>query len=408
MTANDGFFREQESPAVLKHGILMRYPDVFAAAAGKTAERVMLLDGYAGRGVYEDGKPGSPMLLLDSAKRTGGFRNVECVFVERNVENFGVLSAVVGEHGAGLNARALHGDLSEHLPAILAEAAGAALFAFLDPFGTALDYDELVGQVLARPTRPPTEVLLHVSVGALRRIAGLLRARIGAFTDADRKTIERVDRFLGGDWWHEIALQASDAEGVATKIAEELIGMYCAHVGKQTGFDWYLFPVRRRPYAAPDYFLVLFTRSRYGLWRFNDSLSKAKCEWQEHWRGRENAVVEGKARRIREAEDAAGVLSLFDDSEVSTPPTLHPPYDEKRMEPRWVEAIEANLAAMFMSGVSFKPQDEILAVYGEVLGDAREKHVAAAIRRLHAAGVTTDTGASKGLSRRLMHPGPNA
>jgi hypothetical protein len=35
VTSNVGFFREQEAPAVLKHGILKRYPVVFASAAGQ-------------------------------------------------------------------------------------------------------------------------------------------------------------------------------------------------------------------------------------------------------------------------------------------------------------------------------------------------------------------------------------
>ena len=89
-----------------------------------------------------------------------------------------------------------------------------------------------------RPQRPPTEALLHVSVNALRRIGGLLRSQHEVLTDADRKTIARVDRFLGGDWWHPIALGATDEEGVATKVAEQLIGMYCQRVGKATGFGW--------------------------------------------------------------------------------------------------------------------------------------------------------------------------
>lgn len=242
VTANAGFFREQEAPAVLKHGILKRYPVVFASAAGGRAPRVVLLDGYAGRGECQDGTPGSPRLLLDAATATGAFRNVECVFVERDATNFDVLRRVVATHGAGLSCTALHGDLTDHIGPILSEATDAALFAFLDPFGTALDFSELTGQILGRPKQPPTEVLLHVSVNAVRRIGGLLRARRDKLSEANRKTIARVDRFLGGDWWHPIALQADDEPGVATKIAEQVVGADCRRVSKDSGSGAFWFP----------------------------------------------------------------------------------------------------------------------------------------------------------------------
>ena len=65
---------------------------------GRTSRRLTL-----GVGKYEDGSPGSPMLLLGAASKTGSFRTVECVFVERDRANFTVLSEVVQSHGAGLS-----------------------------------------------------------------------------------------------------------------------------------------------------------------------------------------------------------------------------------------------------------------------------------------------------------------
>ena len=52
--------------------------------------------------------------------------------------------------------------------------------------------------------------------------------------------------------------------------------------------------------------------------------------------------------------------------------------------------------------------DQIDAVYGEVLGDAREMHVAQAIKNLNMAGITTDPGTTKDIYKRVIRPGPNA
>lgn len=415
VTANTGFFRAPEAPAVLKHGILKRYPVVFASAAGGKAAGVVLLDGYAGRGRYEDGSPGSPMLLLRAASATGSFRAVRCVFVERDKANFTVLSEVVEAHGADLSCCALRGDLSSHLSSILTSAADAALFAFLDPFGTALDYHELTNQILGRPKRPPTEVLLHFSVNAVRRIGGLLRARRDALSDAERKTTERVDRFLGGTWWHPIALETTDEPGVATKIAERVVEEYCRRVGTDTGSGWFAFPVRDRPGLAAEYFLVLFTRHPYAIWRFNDALSQANIEWQQAWRGKSNAKEAAKAAtkvaKQREVEAAQGQMSLLDfhDAALSAPvPDTHEPFNEADEAVRWVRVIEQNLTVLFRKSMPFKLMDHTGVVYGEVLGEAREKHVARALKNLHALGISEDTGVGNGIHSRVLRPGPAA
>jgi three-Cys-motif partner protein len=414
VTSNVGFFREQEAPAVLKHGILKRYPVVFASAAGQLAARVVLLDGYAGRGRYEDETPGSPMLLLDTAARTSSFRNVECLFVERDRANFDELCKVIDEHRtADVSCEAYEGELSSHLDAILDRATDAALFAFLDPFGTALDYDELTQRFLGRPERPSTEMLLHFSVNAVRRIGGLLR-KLGAATearrDADRKTIERVDRFLGGNWWHEIAHGATDEPGSATRIAEQVADRYCRKIAQATNYGALWYPVRDRPDLSPEYFLVLFARHPYAFWRFNDALSKANVEWQEAWRGKANTKATAKATRERELARAHGVMSLFGDEyddTVAAHPEL-PPFDEKAESARWVQTIEANLTTLLQQGAPFRLMDKIGDVYGDTLGLAREMHVKEALGNLHVLGVCPDNGKGKDIHKRTIRPQPAA
>jgi three-Cys-motif partner protein len=414
VTANEGFFDSLEPPAVLKHGILRRYPDVFSSAAGGVTGRVVLLDGYAGRGRYNDGAPGSPILLLDTAARLGSFRRVECVFVELQPENYEVLKQAVEEHGGETRRVSLLGDLSDHLPEIMRSANEAALFAFLDPFGTALDYDELVSVFFGRAKYPATEVLLHFSVGAIRRTAGLLRARASELNEADRKTIARADRFLGGDWWHEVALQMTDQPKVATRVAEKVAADYCGRICAATGCLAMSYPVRSQPDHEPAYYLTLFTRHTYGLWRFNDSLSKAHVEWQEAWRGKANArsltKAEVERERAREAREAGGVMSLFDDvlgwEEAPLVLDQVPPYNENAEAAQWVDEIEGNLRLLLQQGQSFRLSDRIGEVYGSVLGLAREPHVGRALKRLHAAGFSDTDGVGTKLARLVIGPGP--
>ncbi|HEU0086159.1 MAG TPA: three-Cys-motif partner protein TcmP [Pseudonocardiaceae bacterium] len=176
MSGNKDFFRERRAQAVFKHGILSRYPTVFASKTGVADRQVVLLDGYAGRGEYEDGSPGSPLLLARTAKRVQAFRDVTGVYVEKDPDDFANLQQVMAVHGRDTD-RLFPEDLRECLPQVLQLAQGAALFAFLDPFGTALDRAQLVGDLLGRRDRAPVEVLLHLSVSTVARLGGLLRRR---------------------------------------------------------------------------------------------------------------------------------------------------------------------------------------------------------------------------------------
>jgi hypothetical protein len=81
VVANEAFFEREQAAAVLKHGILSRYPRMFATMAGKRTGRVVYFDRYAGPGRYEDGAPGSPLPAIEAARETAKWaREVECLF----------------------------------------------------------------------------------------------------------------------------------------------------------------------------------------------------------------------------------------------------------------------------------------------------------------------------------------
>ncbi len=86
MPASSDFFGQRNAQAVLKHGVLTRYAHYFAGRAGAATQgRVAFIDGYAGEGRYQDGSPGSPLLLASQATRVELFgRNVKLAFVERD------------------------------------------------------------------------------------------------------------------------------------------------------------------------------------------------------------------------------------------------------------------------------------------------------------------------------------
>jgi three-Cys-motif partner protein len=406
VSANEEFFRERRAQAVLKHGILSRYPVVFASKTGWGGRSVMFLDGYAGRGEYEDGTKGSPALLAETAAKVASFRQVTGIYIEKSVKDFANLQHVMARYDRP-NDQVLCGDLRDHLPEVLNASQGAALFAFLDPFGTALDRDQIAADLLCRQDTAPVEVLLHISVSTVARLGGLLRRRRldgVELSPTDQKTIAHADRFLGGEWWRahfEPVHDAADEER-ATEAAMKVARDYEAGIRADTGTMAVSMPIRPKPTDLPKYVLVLFTRHIDGLWYFADAVGKAGREWQGAWR----AAVARKERaklRAKHADD----LGLFDVEEVL--PVLDMPDFEKfgkqyeldhRLE--WEQGVEANIHRVFTQRGPFVLAKRVDDVYGTLLGAASERHAREAVKALHRKGIIANTGVGPTFYRELL------
>ena len=194
------YWGEQGLPSVFKHTLLDKYVPQFAGMTGSRSadKRVVFLDGYAGRGRYEDGTPGSAERIMKIAQHQFANSNLAwtCFFVEQDVDSALALATVVSEYVAnGVDARAHHGAVEEILEEVLAAADRLPLFLFLDPTGLGLPYDVLV-RLLTEKRRdvwPPTEVLLNFSLEAVRRIGGHVGSPHG-----NERTMHRLD--LSGEW----------------------------------------------------------------------------------------------------------------------------------------------------------------------------------------------------------------
>jgi len=382
--SNEEFFATKKAAAVFKHGILSRYPVVFAAKAGMNVQnhRVTFLDGYAGRGRYDDGQSGSPLLLVESAKQVEAFRNVRAIFVERDDDNFANLKQVLDERGSVNKPLLFHASLDACLPEILTLVGDDALFAFLDPFGPALDFALLRSGLLGRPPHPPTEVLLHFSVLSVARMGGALRrARANGvpLIGSDLKSAQRLSRFLGGDWWEEHFAAVSDEsdQGRATRAAMTVADRYRTMVADRTGFMSVSMPVRPRPDLLPKYILVLFTRHAEGVWCFADALGKATREWHAAWMA-----------EVWSRDSAPRQPTLFD----LEPEVFDPDRYERDSKPAWVKTIAGNILRLTETIGPFRIADRVPEVYGTTLGSAWIPHVKAAVRNLHDQGLIVNDG----------------
>lgn len=391
------FFETRQPAATKKHAIVRAYSPAFTAMTGKGNRPVTLLDGYAGEGAYDDGSEGSPLLLLNAAKLLASCGQVTLELVEAKHSKVERLRATLAERHDDdrINVVIREGDLRNHLDDILAGAAGDSLLAFLDPFGVGLPFKDVV-RILKRPSTRQTEVLLHFSAGAVRRLGGLWRSyTAGNDQPTAEAAAQTLDEFLGGTWWRPLA--DSNPGWTIERATSEILLEYVQRVQKATGYAWFIDDVRNQPHhAAVLYYLVLFTAHPMGLWKFAESVSYGKDAWLAHIRELKRQDIE--KRRLLEHE--MGVQTLFgalDGTDGPAPVTLEdvPEPNKKEIDAVLIAEIADNILRL----LGRKPQgikivEHIKSVYGETLGTARQTHACRAVKALHEQGLIDNDGVS--------------
>ncbi len=208
------FFEEPQGAAVFKHALLRQYLRPFVSKTGsRSGRKVAYLDAFAGAGAYDDGSPGSPQLALATAEALSEIRELRCVFVESDKANFERLSGLIKQSSVAETARAMRGDASDYLDEVMQQVAGLPLFAFVDPFGLGIPFDDLVGKLCKRTSwvngrrvGPATEILVNFVHAGVYRNASKIVVRSGDRVQRlnAAAVVERVNATLGGDWWQDI------------------------------------------------------------------------------------------------------------------------------------------------------------------------------------------------------------
>ncbi|TCC18679.1 three-Cys-motif partner protein TcmP [Kribbella sindirgiensis] len=371
---DDPFFVSKQAAAVFKHKLLKVYFPKFAGKAGSNEpdRRLVYVDTHAGRGSYDDGTPGSPLLI---AQNVAGMtqRQIDCLFVEARRSNHQHLKALLEREMPPTAVwDALHGAASEHLNHALSFAADSPLFMFIDPYGLGPTFPE-VTRILNRPRRgfgSKTEVLLNFISGAFARAGGYLR--MNTLTPQRLKTLEHLDEVLNGPWWRDAYLSVDVPSAAVKQIAAE----YARRVGNATGCRSTLIPVKNRAHHVPLYWLVHFTKHQDGVWWMREAASQASAEW----------------RRYCSPPPATDDDTLF---------ALEDPFpgEELTRQQQWIDHIESNARRVLDRAKVINVPVDAEELYGEALGLAWSKHLRQGLARLYDDGLLQPKPLAKDLDK---------
>ncbi|PVB26575.1 hypothetical protein [Mycobacteroides abscessus] len=151
---------------------------------------------------------------------------------------------------------------------------------FEDPTGLGVPYQDLVAAMNRNDSTawPPTEMMINLSLEAIRRIGGHLTS-----ATPNEKTMLRLDEALGGAWWRDELSRGVSPDGVRTVVA-----CFAKQLSDDTKSHVVVVDVRRAPGHQSVYYLIFCTRHTRGVWNFGHCAAQATEDW---WQAADEIAV---------------------------------------------------------------------------------------------------------------------
>ncbi|MGD0805687.1 MAG: three-Cys-motif partner protein TcmP [Candidatus Bathyarchaeia archaeon] len=168
----------QEHTAV-KHQILDGYLHTWISILGGSNLELGYIDGFAGRGVYQDGSIGSPIIAMDTGqnqiskinRKPYGMKKFRCFFVEKNVDNYFCLKEQVESRKStcpDVIPDIRNGVFEEHATEFIEVSKKIPTLFFIDPFGWEVPFEIIKGIL----DNLRTEILFTFMVYDINRFLG--------------------------------------------------------------------------------------------------------------------------------------------------------------------------------------------------------------------------------------------
>ena len=284
---NDDFFVEKKPWSKVKDELLGCYLKPYVAKILYTHKPLAYVDCFAGKGKFDDGNPGSPLIALDifqqglaSTKLTGNAR-IGAAFIDLNYA-----SDLEANLSAYKGIKIVSGAYEDTIEDLLKSKVGHNVFLYIDPYGIkALDCTKF--DTFANGQFNTIELLINMnSFGFIREACNAMgmQFKIGddgffddlveydpTILDTTDKSIEALNRIAGGDYWKEIISRYKSGEIDGYKAEEYFSEQYCQRLGRSYTYVLNM-PIRIQQNQHPKYRMIHATNHPDGCVLMADNI----------------------------------------------------------------------------------------------------------------------------------------
>lgn len=270
MTTESEFFKEKRPWSRIKDEVLENYLAPYLKKVARLEQKIILVDAFAGQGVFDDESKGSPLILCENAERLVPDQYI-AIFVNSDQRCHEILQSALSRLIQKNKVICIHGaaiDLLQELRNVLTT---QTLFIYLDPFGLKGCEFDSIKPYLEREKLYSTEIVVNMSMPTLHRLATYNAVLEGKETDQTISLNQQLTRVLGGDWWKDImwdgSLNPEEKEVNVVKKYQDLLKRYLPFTGSC--------PVREKTGKRTKYYIIFCSRHEAAMLLMNDIMHKA-------------------------------------------------------------------------------------------------------------------------------------
>ncbi len=272
MKTKNEFFKAKRPWSKIKDQIIGSYLVPYLNKVSKLGHKIVIVDAFAGPGIFEDGGKGSPLIICEVAEKQGPGEYL-AIFANMDKESHTKLKEALKKYIETKKAVTIFGKAQDLLEELRNIVENATLFIYLDPFGLTGCEFKLLEPYFGRDKRFSTEIMINMSMPTLHRLStpeAVRERRISLRTEKLNQTLTDI---LGGEYWKEIMWSKMPPQEKEKRIVEKYVSLlkqYLPFVG--------FCPVRERLDRRVKYYMIFASRHPDALVLMNNIMHKAYFE----------------------------------------------------------------------------------------------------------------------------------
>ncbi len=245
---------------------------------------VYIVDCFAGKGDYDDGYDGSPLIAIKAAKKfqddflknknkNKEYFKIHCIFIEYKLSYAKNLEKLLLPYKDIVDYRIIRNDFNKVIGGILSEIKFCPTLFFIDPYGIKTLKRESVEAIVFK--KGAKDVILNYIQEGVERIGGLARKCLKK--DAENisikeiKTIMNLQEFMGG----LDCIEKNEKEALKTYI-EEVIKGNNKNVKDKNKLEAIVFDMRYPHKQDTIYYLIFASRNNNAIKIVKQVFAKSK------------------------------------------------------------------------------------------------------------------------------------
>lgn len=287
---NDDFFIKKKDWSIVKDELLGCYFKPYVSKILHTYKPLVYVDCFAGKGRFDDGKPGSPLIALNIINKCCDRTTMKSVSIEATFIDLYYADALRKNLKEYSWVNIISGKYEENIQTVLQGKEKCNVFLYIDPYGIKALQCSFFDSFAERDRFNSIELLINMnSFGFIREACHALGTNFDNHTlfedlveydptkmDTSDKSVNELNEIAGGDYWQPIIEEyknnAIDGYEAEAQFAEK----YCARL---TGSYKYVLnmPLRIKKGQRPKYRLIHATNHRDGCLLMVDNICN---RWQ--------------------------------------------------------------------------------------------------------------------------------